>query len=262
MEGERMRKLLSVTVLGIILPLTGVGQEAATIEPTSQPADSPRMFQSPETPSQSTERKPAIARSSSTGLVSTSTAGQPGSIHGAVNRFSYFMTETYLNPSFFTAPAFSASIRMANPPGKGADRYPNEWRQGAEGFGRNYGDAFATRISTHTAQFVTGILTREDPGYVPSASRHFLVRGSHAFVFTFIDQSDSGRRVPALSNFAGAAAGGFVGNAYLPDGFRDATHAGQRAIFQFGMLAGGNLFREFARQMPVPARVFISLIAR
>jgi hypothetical protein len=68
--------------------------------------------------------------------------------------------------------------------------------------------------------------------------------------------------MPALSNFVGAAAGGFVGNAYLPSGFNNLTHAGQRATLRLGFAAGGNLFREFAPQMPGPLRNFIMLIAR
>jgi hypothetical protein len=60
----------------------------------------------------------------------------------------------------------------------------------------------------------------------------------------------------------GAAAAGFVGNAYLPAGFNDVTHAGQRATIRFGFAAGGNLFREFAPQMPGPMRNLITLIAR
>jgi hypothetical protein len=68
--------------------------------------------------------------------------------------------------------------------------------------------------------------------------------------------------MPALSNFVGAAAGGFVGNAYLPSGFNNLTHAGQRAKLRFGFAAGGNLFREFAPQMPGPLRNFIVLITR
>jgi hypothetical protein len=66
----------------------------------------------------------------------------------------------------------------------------------------------------------------------------------------------------ALSNFVGAAAGGFVGNTYLPNGFNDVTHAGQRATMRFGTLAAGNLFREFAPQMPRPLRTFFMLVAR
>jgi hypothetical protein len=178
------------------------------------------------------------------------------------NKFSYYMTETYFNPGTLTAPAFRAGLRMANPPGKGATRYPLEWRQGAEAFGRNYGDAFAERVSFQTARFVTGVIVREDPRYVPSSSHNILARSIHALSFSFVDHSDSGHLMPALSNFVGAAAGGFVGNSYLPAGFNDVTHAGQRATIRFGTFAAGNLFREFAPQMPRPMRTLFMLIAR
>jgi hypothetical protein len=181
---------------------------------------------------------------------------------GLSNKFSYYMTETYFNPSVFTAPAFHAGLRMTNPPGKGATQYPPDWRQGAEAYGRNYGDAFAERISFQTARFATGAIVREDPRYVPSSSRNIFARSLHAVSFTFVDRSDLGHRMPALSNFVGAAAGGFVGNTYLPAGFNDVTHGGQRATLRFGFAAGGNLFREFAPQMPGPLRNFIMLIAR
>lgn len=181
---------------------------------------------------------------------------------GLSNKFGYYITETYINPSVFTAPAFGAGLRMANPPGKGATQYPPEWRQGAAAFGRNYGDAFAERISFQSARFVTGAIIREDPRYVPSSSHNIIARSIHALSFSFVDRSDSGHRMPALSNFVGAAAGGFVGNTYLPAGFNDVTHAGQRATLRLGFAAGGNLFREFAPQMPGPLRNFIMLIAR
>jgi hypothetical protein len=185
-----------------------------------------------------------------------------GTRFGLGGKFGYYMTETYLNPSVFTAPAFRAGIRMANPPGKDLTRYPPEWRQGAEAFGRNYGDAFAERVSFQTARFVTGAIIREDPRYVPSSSHSVLARSFHALSFTLVDRSDTGHPMPALSNFVGAAAGGFVGNTYLPAGFNDVTHAGQRATIRFGFAAGGNLFREFAPQMSRPVRNFIMLIAR
>ena len=178
------------------------------------------------------------------------------------DKVHYYLTETYFNPGALTAPAFRAGLRMANPPGKGATQYPSEWRQGAEAFGRNYGDAVAERVSFQTARFATGVITREDPRYVPSSSRSVFARSIHAISFTFVDRSTSGHRMPAISNFLGAAAGGFVGNAYLPAGFNDVTHAGQRATLRFGFAAGGNLFREFAPQMPGPMRTFFMLIAR
>ena len=178
------------------------------------------------------------------------------------NKFHYYLTETYFNPSALTAPAFRAGLRMANPPGKGATQYPLEWRQGAEAFGRNYGDAVTERVSFQTARFAIGVITREDPRYVRSSSHNVLARSFHAIGFAFVDRSDSGHPMPAFSNFVGAAAGGFVGNAYLPAGFNDVTHAGQRATVRFGTFAAGNLFREFAPQMPAPMRKLIILIAR
>src|SRR5580704_3710820 len=181
---------------------------------------------------------------------------------GIEGKFRYYIDETYLNPSVFTAPAFRASIRMANPPGKGTTQYPPEWRQGAEAFGRNYGDAFTQRVTFQTARFATGVITHEDPRYIPSSSHSALRRSLRAVTFTFVDRSDSGRVMPAFSNFVGSAAAGFVGNAYLPSGFNNATHAGQRATLQFGFTAAGNLFREFAPQMPRPVRTVFQLIAR
>ena len=181
---------------------------------------------------------------------------------GLSRKFGYYVSETYFNPSALTAPAFRAGLRMSNPPGKGTTQYPPEWRQGTEAFGRNYGDAFAERVSFQTARFVTGVITREDPRYIPSTSHNVLARSLHAFAFSFVDHSDSGHSMPALSNFVGAAAGGFVGNTYLPAGFNNVTHAAQRATLRFGFVVGGNLFREFAPQMPGPMRTFFMLIAR
>jgi len=192
----------------------------------------------------------------------TQAFGSNAQSSGLNGKFSYYVNETYLNPSVFTAPAFRAGIRIANPPGKGATQYPPEWRQGAEAFGRNYGDALAQRVTFQTARLITGVITHEDPRYIPSSSRNVLARSFHALTFTFVDRSDSGRAMPAFSNFLGATAAGFVGNAYLPSGFNNATHAGQRATLQFGFTAAGNLFREFAPQMPRPVRTVFQLIAR
>jgi hypothetical protein len=192
----------------------------------------------------------------------TQAFGSNAQSFGVEDKFRYYITETYLNPSALTAPAFRAGIRMANPPGKGATQYPPEWRQGAEAFGRNYGDALAQRVTFQTARFATGVITHEDPRYVPSSSHNVLARSLHALTFTFVDRSDSGRAMPAFSNFVGATAAGFVGNTYLPSGFNNATHAGQRATLQFGFTAAGNLFREFAPQMPRPVRTVFQLIAR
>jgi hypothetical protein len=120
----------------------------------------------------------------------------------------------------------------------------------------------AQRVSFQTARFVTGLVVREDPRYRPSSSHNVFARSLHAFGYTFIDRSDAGHPMPAFSNFMGAAAAGFVGNTYLPPGFANITHAGQRATVQFGFASAGNLYREFGPQMPRPLRTFFELIGR
>ena len=255
-----MKNLLSLGVAALVFTLSCEAQEPSMARPTL--ADPASVQQPLSTPSEKLHSESADERPSSGGAINALPATTGAASRTAGGNFSYYLTETYLNASLFTAPAFRASLRMANPPGSGPSRYPDEWRQGAAAFGRNYGDAFAMRISTHTAQFLAGTLTREDLHYTPSSSQHFFMRTSHALAFTFVDRSESGRCMPAFSNFAGAAAGGWVGNAYLPDGFTDLTHAGQRAEFQFGMMAAGNLFRYCAPQMPALVREFLLLIAR
>jgi hypothetical protein len=246
-----MKKALSICLVAAVLRICCPGQEPAG--PASTPSSQAAVFGADRQPSDDAAM-PAGTHSSKL------TAGSQAA--GMQSKFSYYLAETYFNPGALTAPAFRAGLHMANPPGNGATKYPAEWRQGAEGFGRNYGDAFASRVSAHTAQFLTGAILREDPRYAPAASHGFFARSAHAIAFTFVDRSDSGSPMPAFSNLAGAAASGFVGNAYLPAGFEDMTHAGQRATLQLGMFAAGNLFREFALQMPRPVRLAISLIAR
>jgi hypothetical protein len=257
-----MKNTIAVSLLALsILPIMSWGQDSEKALP-----DSPSSQAVPKASGDSIGiDSPAVDPPSRSVPIKASPSRRPTTTAAEFrlsDKFSYYMTETYFNPGALTAPGFRAGLRMANPPGKGAIRYPLEWRQGADSFGRNYGDAVAERVSFETARFITGVIVREDPRYVPSNSHNILARSIHALSFSFVDRSDSGHCVPALSNFVGAAAGGFVGNTYLPAGFNDVTHAGQRATIRFGTFAAGNLFREFAPQMPRPMRTFFMLIAR
>lgn len=148
-------------------------------------------------------------------------------------------------PSHVFGYSASALIRMANPPGRGATYYPPEWRVGGPGFGRNFGDSAARDQAKHIAKYGSGALLREDPRYFPSDSTNYGMRAMHAVLFTLVDRSNDGRPRPAISNFVGAAAGGYVGDAYLPPGFRNQSHATQRALSDLGGFAGENVLAEF-----------------
>jgi len=174
--------------------------------------------------------------------------GTPPTLH---EKFMNYAVIT-VGPRVFFVQALSASIRMANPP----TAYPRAWKDGGGAFGRNYGNAFASTASRETARFAASALLHEDFRYRPSTSTNPLARSIHALAFTFVDKSDSGRNQLALSNFAGAAAGGFVGNSYLPAGYNNLSHAETRTAIAFGTFAGRNVLREFSPELFRFARKF------
>jgi hypothetical protein len=159
-------------------------------------------------------------------------------------KFKYLVEPAFGPRSFFTN-AFSTGIRMANPP----SRYPHEWRAGAEACGRLYGDSFARTGAEGIGRFSATVLLHEDPRYRRSDSSFLPVRLGHALVFTFVDRTDGGHSTVAIANFTGAAAAGFIGNAYLPAGFDNLTHAGQRSATAFGGMAARNVLQEFSPEL-------------
>ena len=85
------------------------------------------------------------------------------------------------------------------------------------------------------------IAFHEDPRYVPSGSKNAILRISHALMFTLIDKTDSGRTHSRFPISLGAAAGGFVGMGFYPEGHNDEAHAEQRALRGLETIALANL---------------------
>ena len=148
-------------------------------------------------------------------------------------------------PRALASPMISAGIRMARP----NHNYPPEWRDGMDGFARQYGSSLGTKFAGNTARFAVAALTHEDYRYRPSESKEFGARVFHAVGYIFVDQSDQGKPRLALANFAGAAAGGFVPNAWLPDGFNTWQDGAKRMGTKFGGFAIQDVLREFAPEI-------------
>ena len=169
------------------------------------------------------------------------------------DKFQIYVHQNY-GPQNFILPAFSAAFLMLHPP----SGYPREWEDGGGAFGRWYGDEFVSSTVNRTARLAAQIALREDPRYVPSGSRNLVVRLGHALVFTLIDKTDSGHNTLALSNFVGAAAGGFMGMSFLPPGHNDVTHAEQRSLRGLETIAVRNIVTEFRPQWePTLRRIHI-----
>jgi len=157
-------------------------------------------------------------------------------------------TESYLvvtfGPRALVAPAFSAALKMARPP----SGYPRQWVDGGAAFGRNYGAALGSKVALETGRYAAGALLHEDFRYRPSTEKG-IARLFHAIGYTFVDESDSGHRTLAVANFAGAAAGGFVGNLYLPDGYNSPGDGAKHFATRLAGFAGTNVSREFAPEI-------------
>jgi hypothetical protein len=172
------------------------------------------------------------------------------------DKLQIYIHKTF-GPPAVILPAFGAGFQMLNPP----NHYPRDWKDGASAFGRIYGYKEADRASRETAQFLTGFLLHEDPRYLRSTSTNPLRRTFHALAFTVIDKTDSGRNTLAVSNFASAAAGGFVGMGILPNGYNDVTHAEQRMASEFLQIAIGNVATEFEPQWgPLAKKIHLQKI--
>jgi hypothetical protein len=147
---------------------------------------------------------------------------------------------SYAWPSL-VAPIFATSKKMIFPP----QAYPREWKNGFGAVARNYGDALTNDAANRAGRYLSAVILHEDTRYWPSENKCLLARIFNVISFAVADKSDSGKRMPAISTFAGAAAGGFVGNAYLPQGYDNVTHAGQRSAIQLAESPLPNLVCEF-----------------
>ncbi len=160
------------------------------------------------------------------------------------NKVDSWLVITF-GPRAVVSPMISAGIRMARP----NEAYPPNWRQGMQGFARQYGSSMGTKAAFETARFGVGALVHEDFRYRPSHAAGFFPRTFYAMGYAFVDQSDSGHRMPALANLAGAAAGGFVPTTWLPDGFNSTRDAAKRTGTKFGGFMLQNELREFSPEI-------------
>ena len=63
----------------------------------------------------------------------------------AEGKFSVYVHRTF-GPPALILPAFGASLSMLNPP----SHYPREWKDGAQAFGRHYGNTVAPELCTES----------------------------------------------------------------------------------------------------------------
>ncbi len=144
-----------------------------------------------------------------------------------------------LDPFTFVAAGLDAGLSQAD------DDTPG-YRQGAEGYGKRLGAAYAdTFTGTMLGNAVFPILLHQDPRYFRRGIGSFSSRLVHALASTVICKDDDGKLAPNYSNILGNVAAGGISNLYYPSTDRGAGLTFERAFTVSAEGAIGAVFVEF-----------------
>jgi hypothetical protein len=166
-------------------------------------------------------------------------------------RVEQFVTSSVTDQAMLGATFFSLMAQFQN--------NPSEWGRGWRGFGYRVGTRYAQNFAKGLTQYVFGAAIKDDPRHVSYASDPLIPAGKpgggvssrigHAFVdWLTVRRSTlegNGTRMPNLPMFAGAAASGFVGNAWYPDHLATPQQAGLRASYSLATALASSFYNEF-----------------
>lgn len=134
-----------------------------------------------------------------------------------------------------------------------ADVFPG-YGQGAEGYAKRYGAAYADSVS---GNFIGGAilpsLLKQDPRYYYKGTGTTKSRTLYAMANAFICKGDNGRWQPNYSSVIGDLASAGISNLYYPAADRmGAALTFQNAGIGIGANALGNIFQEFLLRKLTP----------
>ncbi len=137
------------------------------------------------------------------------------------------------------ASAATAGISQAQ------DNFP-AYGQGAEGFGKRFGAAYADNASTQFfGTFLFPSLFRHDPRYFRKVEGTTGSRIGYAVSRIFVTRTDSRHTAPNVSLWMGAMASAGLSDTYYPEADRSVGDTFSRAGIAIGTQAGFNLLKEF-----------------
>ena len=122
---------------------------------------------------------------------------------------------------------------------------PEEWGQGAEGYGKRFGSNMGRNAVRQTIQYGLSEALRQDTGFEKSKRKGFWPRLSDALVQNVTSRTKSGKRVISAPIFAGVYASSIIAyETWYPDrlGYKDGLRSGTYSLLTgFGI----NVIREF-----------------
>jgi hypothetical protein len=132
---------------------------------------------------------------------------------------------------------------------------PSEWGQGASGFGKRLGSAFAKHLVKKAIQFPVARMRHEALGYQRSHQPGFGPRLRHALLATVIThKTTTGKKTVAAGEISGAIGSGLISRLWQPASVRTLSAGFTSGGITLGVDAGSNVVREFWPEIRHPHR--------
>lgn len=122
----------------------------------------------------------------------------------------------------------------------------HDFGQGAKGFGKRYGAAFADQaIGNMLGEALFPTILKQDPRYFRLGRGTFMHRAAYAFSRTCITRSDSGKKQFNYSEWLGDASAAAISNSYYPITNRGPSQTAIKFGSQIALDGAGNMLKEF-----------------
>jgi len=153
--------------------------------------------------------------------------------------------KSMVNPLSFVRVAASAGIDQAK------DK-PDEWKQGASGYGKRYLNIFAQYSIQRTVTYGLASALHEDNRYFNSGKQAFWPRAGYALSSGILARRDDGIRRFSFSLVGGVAAGAFLARTWLPSSQSSAKDGAISFGISMGTNIGFGVVKEFLPDMVRP----------
>lgn len=154
-------------------------------------------------------------------------------------RWRVYWRATYASPGTFFRAAGPALADQIN------DR-PDVWPQGMDGYSRRFASRFARFALQDSLSHASSAALGYEVRYVRCGCTGFARRFGHALLWNFLTLDRTGKTVLNSPRIGSAFAAEFIGNAWMPDGYRTTAEAFRGVGIQLGVGALFNTIREFA----------------
>jgi hypothetical protein len=144
-----------------------------------------------------------------------------------------------IDPFTFVLAGFYAGIAQWQ------NDYPT-WKQGAEGYGKRFGAAYADQIvGNYLTEAIVPVLAHEDPRYFRKGTGSKWTRMNYALSRTLVTRTDRGKAQFNYSEIVGNAAAAAISNLYYPASQRTAGETGEKFAIQVASDSAINILLEF-----------------